>query len=402
MLPAHLYVHVPFCLRKCGYCDFVSYPLVQAGGGAVDRYLGALLKEAEWYAERLAPAPLTTLYVGGGTPTILSRTQLATLLMGLRRVFGPWPAGLEATCEANPGTVDAAKLTVLRDGGVNRLSIGVQSFDDELLSRAGRLARAAQAHSTVSAAREAGFTNLSLDLISGLPGQTRQGFQEDLQRAVDLGPEHLSVYSLTLEPGTPLASAVASGEVVLPSEEAEAEMFALAGEFLARAGYRRYEISNFARPGFEARHNLGYWRNEDYLALGVSASGHHGRVRYRNASSLSDYLRLLSGAGEVQVTSTLDGGAGAGEWPLSPAALEQERLSEREAMGETAFLALRLLDEGLERAEFRRRFRRDPLTVWGEEIRRLSRDGLLSVTPERVRLSARGLPVANLVFSAFV
>lgn len=404
--PAHLYVHVPFCTRKCGYCDFVSYPLAGAGGPpAVDRYLDALAREAEWYARRLAPAPFHTVYVGGGTPSLLSAAQLRRLLAVVAAAFGPWAPGAEVTVEANPGTLEFEKLEALREAGVNRLSLGVQSFDTELLRRVGRFVAPEDASAAVAAARTAGFDNLSLDLIFGLPGQIPAGLAEDLRRAIDLGPEHLSVYALTLEEGTPLAGEVAVGRAVLPGEEAELEMFASVNSALPAAGFRHYEISNFARPGRQARHNLAYWRNEDYLALGPAASGHAGRLRYRNAVDWAEYGRRLAGE---PAHGRKSGGRPGGdcvepmEFPVSPAAGEVERLSAREAMGETAFLALRLLEEGLDRQAFRRRFGRDPLEAWPDEVARLEREGLLEVSSTRLRLSPGGLPVANRVFAAFV
>jgi oxygen-independent coproporphyrinogen-3 oxidase len=404
--PAHLYVHVPFCARKCAYCDFVSYPLAAAGGEpAIQRYLDALAREAGWYAERLAPAPLATVYIGGGTPTILSAARLTRLLAVLSLAFGPWAKEAEVTVEANPGTVDAATLAALRKAGANRLSLGVQSFDEGLLRRVGRIVAPGAVRRTVQAARAAGFANLSLDLILGLPGQTAAKLWEDLRQAVELAPEHLSVYALTLGEGAPLTEEVAAGRVSLLGEDAEAEMLALARAALREAGYRHYEIANFARPGYESRHNLAYWHNEDYLALGPSAGGHQGLLRYRNAPGFADYLRLLSA----------DGPGGAREEPSrrdaredregflpSPAAVEVERLSLRQAQGETAFLALRLLAEGLDREGFRHRYGQDPIEVWGEEIAQLKRQGLLAVTLRTLRLTERGLPVANRVFAAFV
>ncbi|MGE5554429.1 MAG: radical SAM family heme chaperone HemW [Betaproteobacteria bacterium] len=392
--PAHVYVHVPFCVRKCAYCDFVSYPLALTGGNqAVHCYLEALAREASWYAERLDPLPVRTVYLGGGTPSLLSPSQLRQFMAVLSGALGPWAEGAEVTVEVNPGTIDAAKFSALREAGVNRLSLGVQSFDEGLLRRVGRFVASGAVYAAVQEAREAGFANLSLDLMFGLPGQTVGSLREDLRRAVDLAPEHLSVYALTLEEGTPLAEEVRAGRTALPGEEAEAEMFAVVNEFLPEAGYRHYEVSNFARPGFASVHNLAYWHNEDYLALGPAGGGHLGFVRYRNCPGLADYARLLQEEREEAARAGL---------PLSPAAVEVEQLSDRQAMGETAFLALRLLEEGLNRASFRRRFGRDPLEVWSEEIARLSGEGLVAVAPEAVRLTPAGLPLANRVFSAFV
>lgn len=393
---------MPFCTRKCHYCDFVSYPLAAAGGReGVGRYLDALAWEAEWYAAALQPAPVETVYVGGGTPSLLTPTELELLFATLVGAFGPWAAGAEVTVEANPGTVDEAKLETLLTAGVNRLSVGVQSFDAELLRRVGRFSTPAQVEATVGAARAFGFTNLSLDLILGFPGQTPEGLGEDLRRAVDLAPEHLSVYALTLEGGTPLAHAVAEGRTALPGEEVEAALFDLVNAFLPAAGFHHYEVSNFARPGYEARHNLAYWHNEDYLALGPAAAGHAGLLRYHNAPGHSDYARLLT-AGRPRPGSGEDPAGSGGDFPLSPAAVAVEHLTVQQARGETAFLGLRLLTEGLDRAAFRRRFGIDPLAVWREEVARLARQGLLEVTERALRLTPAGLPVANLVFSAFV
>lgn len=392
-------MHVPFCVRKCAYCDFVSYPLAGAGGErGADRYLEALAREAGWYAARLAPVPLATLYVGGGTPSLLSAAQLERLFTHLRTAFGPWPTGAEVTVEVNPGTVTADKLAALRRAGVNRLSLGAQSFSAALLAAVGRIHGPEEIARTVALARAAGFANLSLDLMFGLPGESLAQLEEDLHRALALGPEHLSVYGLILEEGTPLWARAAAGAVELPDDDLQAEMFELADEVLSEAGYLHYEVSNYARPGREARHNLAYWRNADYLGLGPAASGHAGLLRYQNASGFDEYARRLSGA----LCEGEPGQAGEEGFPLSPAVATVERLTVEEARSETAFLALRMLREGLDRESFRRRFAADPTELWPAEVARLSAEGLLAVEPAVIRLTRRGVPLANRVFSAFV
>ncbi|MGB9804196.1 radical SAM family heme chaperone HemW [Desulfofundulus sp.] len=374
-----LYIHVPFCLRKCRYCDFVSYSYDPE---AACRYRVALLREMALYHERLGPEErrLKTIFIGGGTPTCLPEEDLAAILEGCSRYF-QWLPGVEVTVEANPGTVDLSKLRTLRCAGVNRLSLGVQTCSDHFLRLLGRVHSFNQAVEAVILARRAGFDNLNLDLIFAIPGQTVANWQHCLRKVLSLRPEHISAYSLQLEEGTPLAREVAEGRILPCEEETELAMYREVIDFLVDRGYEHYEISNFARPGYRCRHNLTYWHNEPYLGLGPAAHSCLGDERFYNTGSLEEYeARLL-----------------AGELPVAG----RERLSRDTMMAETVFLGLRLI-EGLDLARFESRFGKNIEEVFGEQIKKLSRLGLLKIHSKHLKLTARGLPLANAVFREFV
>ncbi len=376
---AGLYVHFPFCLRKCDYCDFVSYP-VGPRRSTVQPYLSAVRAEAAARAGELAGRRVVGVYFGGGTPTTVDPSDLAALLRDLSGLFRTVPEA-EVTVEANPGTVGPDGLATLRAAGFNRLSLGAQAFQDRLLDRLGRVHDAAAIADAVAAARQAGFADLNLDLIFGLPGQSIDDWRESLGRAVDLGPEHIAAYALKVEPGTPFHRDQAAGRLDLPGEDAEVAMYEEARTMLAAAGYEQYEISNWARPGHRSEHNLLYWQNRDYLGLGVAAWSHRGRRRRGNVASLEDYLRMLS-----------DG--------LDPVA-EEEELDPRRAAGEAAFLGLRTID-GLDLAAFDAEYGGRLEELFPGAVDRIVAAGLAAVEPGRLRLTAGGLLLANQVFEEFV
>ena len=367
---AGLYVHVPFCERICPYCDFNRY-LLRDGG--VEEYLAGLEAEAAFYGRRLArQAPglrFATLYVGGGTPTALTPGQLRALFASLRRHL-PLDDVEEVTVEANPGTLSPAKLAALREAGVTRLSLGVQSLDDGLLERLGRIHRAEHARRSFRRARAFGFPQINVDLMFGLPGQTVDAWRRTLEEVVAWGPEHISCYSLIVEENTPFGQLHARGELPLPGEDAEAAMYEEAIACLQEGGWEHYEISNFARPGCQSRHNRIYWRNGDWLGLGPGAHSQWGPRRWANRRLPADWGAALA-AGRAPV-----------EWVTL--------LDEAEAMEDTLILGLRLLVEGVEVERFRRRFGLSPADVFGPVLERLVGWGLLEVSPLRIRLSRRG------------
>ncbi len=294
-----LYIHVPFCARKCAYCDFYS---VAADRAAMADFRCLLVREMDLFRRELpgeAAAPADTVFFGGGTPTALGAEGLVTLLAAVRERF-PVGKGAEVTTEANPGAVSAADFRALRAGGFNRVSIGVQSFDPEMLKTLGRIHGVAEIRAAWRDARAAGFPSIGLDLIFGIPGQTAASFAADLERTVALLPFHVSAYALSPEPGTPLHAAVGRGELHMPPDDDVAEMYDAARRTLAAAGLRQYEISNFSRPGAECRHNLKYWRREGYHGFGPSAHGllfPPGKaplgLRTANPPSLADYARRI-------------------------------------------------------------------------------------------------------------
>ncbi len=367
------YVHVPFCDGKCGYCDFYSVPVDVADA---DAYLTAVCQEIY---ERDPKRPVATIYVGGGTPTILPRESLRTLLTTIVSRAG---RAVEFTIEANPGTTDSRLLDLLLESAVNRLSLGVQTMHDHELQLLGRRHTVRDTLQAVSAARAAGFENLSVDLIYALPGQKIARWAETLQRAIDLQADHVSCYSLTYEPETALARRLRNGELSQVDESLEADMFHLAIERLTAAGYEHYEISNFARHGRRCQANLIYWHNREYLGVGPSAVSYLDGTRRRNVADLRAYL--------VGMKAT----------PPDIVA-EQERLGPLAAAGETAIQMLRLI-EGIDVRAFRRQTGFDPLALFSRPIGDFTRLGLLESTSRAIRLTRTGLLVANRIMQEFL
>ncbi len=374
-----LYIHIPFCIKKCNYCDFVSY---SHNPSAVDKYLQGLEREMELVARELSPAgkTLKTIFLGGGTPTSLTANQLHNILEKTREYF-TWEAGIEVTVEANPGTVDLEKLTVLRTAGVNRMSLGVQAFQETLLKGIGRIHTTAEIYSGVELARQAGFANLNLDLMYALPGQTMEDWTDTLDKALALGVEHISAYSLKLEPGTTYYQAWQEGKLTPCDQDLEADMYQEAISRLTTAGFNHYEISNFARPGRECRHNLTYWLLEEYLGLGPAAHSLIGGHRLANLGSLQAYIAFLDN----------------GQRPLE----DDQILTERDARAEFMFLGLRLT-RGVEKTRFQHRFGTDLTQAYGKAIAKLVALNLLEETPELIRLTPKGLALGNEAFEAFL
>ncbi|WP_258360275.1 radical SAM family heme chaperone HemW [Moorella sulfitireducens (nom. illeg.)] len=373
-----LYIHIPFCIRKCHYCDFVSYP--GRSPAEMAAYCTDLEREMALVAGKWLPGPAATVYIGGGTPTVLPACNLEQLLAAVDRFFGR-RQGAEVTIEANPGTVDGAKLRALAAAGVNRLSLGVQAFDDDLLRAMGRIHRRRDIYRAWELARRAGFNNVNLDLIFGLPGQDLDAWRAALKEAVALQPEHIAAYSLQVEEDTPWGRLAAAGDLPLPGEELELVMYQEARQILAAAGYKQYEISNFARPGYHCRHNLTYWLNGPYLGLGAAAASHWQGRRWRNYSELHRYRHALSSS----------------RLPRE----EIETLTPRQQMAETMFMGLRLM-AGVDLEAFRQRFGVDACTVYAREIECLYRAGLIEEKDGRLKLTEKGLPLANEVFVEFI
>jgi oxygen-independent coproporphyrinogen-3 oxidase len=372
-----LYIHVPFCRAKCYYCDFNSYDLDKAGE-QVDDYVEALIQEIL----QSGPGRAETVYIGGGTPTVLPLSSLADIMEAARSSFAI-PSDAEVSVEANPGTVGTETLSNLLAIGVNRLSLGVQSFDDAELRLLGRIHSAAEAIDAFRAARAAGFANVNLDLIYGLPGQSLAGWRDSLERAADLQPEHLSLYALSVEEGTLLAETIARGELQAPDPDLAADMYELSIERLDSAGYIHYEISNWAKtPAFQCRHNLAYWRNQAYLGLGAGAHSWAEGRRWANASSPAEYIAQVSSG-------------------QSPAEWEEDIGSDME-MGETMMMGLRLLEEGVAYDQFQDRFGVAIAKHFADELVDLADLGLIVNDGDRMTLSDRGRLLGNQVFMRFL
>ena len=372
-----IYVHIPFCQAKCSYCGFVS----QVGNEKMQQeYVAALCREITAAGGDFSAFSVDSLFFGGGTPTVLSTDALALILQTIRGNFR-LSDDAEISIEANPGTVTAESLATLRRQGFNRLSLGVQSFDDKVLAMIGRVHRAEEAESAFRLARQAGFANIGLDLIYGLPQQTLTNWQATLERAIALNPDHLSAYGLKLEDGTPLDVAVADGSLPLPSEEDEEAMYDVLNEFLPLHGYQRYEIANYAKPGRQCRHNRKYWRSLPFRGFGLAAHSFDGTQRFANTADLGEYIeRSQAGLGVETVRESLD---------------------EAVVIGEYVFTALRLT-EGMRFDEFQQRFGQDFRQLFAEPLARLNKMGLLEKTEQAVFLTPRGMKFGNQVFGEFL
>ncbi|MCX7682524.1 MAG: radical SAM family heme chaperone HemW [Anaerolineae bacterium] len=372
-----VYVHIPFCRARCAYCDFNTYAGLES---LLPRYVAALCREVELAGNRWGDFSLATVYFGGGTPSLMTPEMVERVLNALSLAFC-MPPDVEITLEANPGTVDGHKLRQLRSLGVNRLSLGAQSAHDAELRLLGRIHTWGEVVATVQEAREAGFANLSLDFIFGLPGQTLERWQETLEAALGLAPEHLSLYALTVEEGTPLWEQIEQHLLPAPDDDLAAGMYEYAEERLAAAGYSHYEISNWAREGYACRHNLTYWHNEPWLGVGAGAHSWLDGRRWANLSHPEDYIRALE----------------RGEMPVA----EHERIELATEMGETMMLWLRLA-EGADALRFRERFGVELEAVFGGELAELCEVGLLEWDGRVARLTPRGRLLGNQVFLRFI
>ena len=387
--PEGLYVHIPFCATKCPYCDFNTYAGIES---QMEPYLAALRSEIDLWGAVLGGPRLDTVFFGGGTPSYLPPGSLGMLLDAVRGSFG-LAVEAEITAEANPDDLCAEKLASLLEAGVNRLSIGVQSLDDDLLRLLGRRHSAREALEAFTTARSAGFDNVSIDLMYGLPDQTLEQWGATLATALGMRPSHISMYCLTLEGGTPMERDAAAGRISVPDGDLAADMYLMAEVQTAEAGYRHYEISNWAMPGRESRHNLLYWRNRPFLGVGPGAHSYLDGHRFHNLRSPREYIRRLEfGEPRAQPGGRIFDGI--------PVVEGAEPVDRRLEMAETMMMGLRL-DTGIEPALFAARFGGPPGEVYGEIIEELEDDGLLEAGSERIVLTPRGRLLGNEVFSRF-
>ena len=370
--PTSAYVHIPFCTQICYYCDFSK---VFIKNQPVDSYLEHLLEEFQSYDIQ----KLRTLYIGGGTPTALSASQLEVLLKGLTKNLD-LSVLEELTIEANPGDLDADKIAVLKNSAVNRVSLGVQTFDDKMLKKIGRSHLEKDIYENIDRLKLAGFDNISIDLIYALPGQTMEQVKENVAKAIGLDIPHMSLYSLILENHTVFMNRMRRGKLPLPKEELEAEMFEYIIAELERAGFEHYEISNFSKPSFESRHNLMYWDNAEYYGIGAGASGYVNGVRYKNHGPIRHYLSAVE-EGNARII--------------------EEHLSQKERMEEEMFLGLRK-KSGVSMARFEEKFGRSFDGLYGEIVRDLVQQGLMQIDGDRVRMTKRGLFLGDTVAERFI
>lgn len=376
-----LYIHIPYCRKKCGYCGFVSYPL--SCSSVPDTYVGSLLQEMRLYRDRSGRIPVDTVFIGGGTPSLLTADQIDALFSGIREYFD-LDKDAEITCEANPDSLTGPVLQAMRQAGVNRLSIGIQSMNDRLLGLLGRIHNADRAVSACHEAAQAGFENINIDLMFGIPEQTEAEWLDTLDQILRLRPAHLSLYTVQLEEGTPFYNAYKEGSLSLPDTETDRRMYHDAVRILRDNGWHHYEISNFAMPGKECRHNEKYWDMSPFIGLGPSAASYYDGRRYKNDASIDSWEDSLE-KGRIAFDGT-------------------ERESEEDAIEIFCFTALRTA-KGLVKERFLKRFgmtlkeayRSDPLPTdeW-------ARDGLVRDTGDCLILTEKGIDVSNEIMSAFM
>lgn len=413
-----LYVHIPFCVRKCAYCDFLSFP---SSEDLRQKYVDALIREIRSCKNTYQGYRVPTVFIGGGTPSILSPVQIQAIFSAIRKTFRV-DTHAEITMEANPGTVTEEKLLAWKGAGVNRISIGLQSVRDEELRMLGRIHDYRQFLDTWKLVRQAGMENVNIDLISAIPGQTPESWRETLRKTAELAPEHLSVYSLIIEEGTPFYERYSNGPrdlrsedrgrgtkkdasqdgrdgaqgpadpagafgsddqqyPPLPDEETERLMYEETENILAEYGYARYEISNYAKPGCACRHNIGYWQRKAYLGIGLGSSSLIGKTRFCHTSDLETYLACAGDPGKI--------------------CEEEQFLSEKEEMEEFMFLGLRMMC-GVRKSEFLRLFGVPVDTVYRESLKKLQEYGLLEIGKDTIRLTKRGIDISNYVFEQFL
>ena len=373
-----LYLHFPFCLSKCPYCDFNSYPL--RDDYQLSSYISALYSEIAIYSKKLKNITMKTIYLGGGTPTILSGDLIYNILNFCKNSF-KIDKNAEITIEANPGTLDKKKIKRLNEAGINRLSLGAQSFNDYLLKKLGRIHTAPDIVDSYYKARESGFNNINLDIMFALPDQTLIDFQNTMKKAVSLKPDHLSLYNLTIEKGTIFFESYKEGKLNLPTEDEEYDMYSWAINFLEKNGFEHYEISNFARPFKRSIHNQIYWYNQSYLGIGAGAYSFINGYRYMNFKDPSRYIKEVEN----------------GKLPVD----KGEKLSLRKRMAETVILNLRT-KEGVVYQKFYNRFKVKMDKVFNQQINKLVDLGLLRKDNYKIQLTKNGLFLANNVFREFV
>ena len=392
-----IYVHIPFCIKKCLYCDFLSGP---CDDFSKEKYVKSLLYEISYYGKKYGKEGrdiiVSSVFFGGGTPSILDETLMSSIIKQLRDSF-TIEENAEITIECNPGTLSADKLRIYKQSGVNRLSIGLQSANDDELKNIGRIHTYEDFVRSYYMARECGFDNINIDLMSALPGQTLKSYKETLEKIVNLNPEHISSYSLILEEGTPLYDRIEklekNGEDTgLPDEDTEREMYYLTKKILSDNGFERYEISYYSKKGYECRHNIAYWIRDNYLGLGLGASSCMDNIRRKNTDDMKRYMEVFC---NDHVKDISDSGV-----------LNEEEtavLSEKDMMAEFMFLGLRMIS-GISKQKFKRCFGKDYDTIYGGVTEKLIKEGLAEIFDDgdRICLSEKGIDVSNSIFVNFI
>lgn len=371
-IPLELYVHIPFCVRKCQYCDFLSGPSDEE---TKDRYIEALLKEIR-AAEHTEDYEIVSVFIGGGTPSALKAEAIASIMRTLQEQFF-FCEDAEVTIEANPGTVDLEKLTIYRNVGINRLSLGLQSTDAEELKLLGRIHSYEEFLKSYEWARKAGFSNINIDLMFAIPGQTGEAWRQHLYQVAELNPEHISAYSLIIEEGTPFAEQ----NLDLPDEDTEYQMYEDTAEILERYGYRQYEISNYAKQGYMCRHNAGYWQRREYLGFGLGASSLYGGMRFSNTHQMQEYLKESRNPDQIRKDVTV--------------------LSRNEQIEEFMFLGLRMT-EGISEKKFEENFDVRLMDIYGDILQKYEETGFMEHIETKWRLTRKGIHVSNHILADFL
>lgn len=382
-----LYIHIPFCVKKCAYCDFLSGP---AGAEEINSYVTALCQEIDAYRGKAEEYEVDSIFFGGGTPSMIKEEQIAKIMTQIQSVF-MIKEDAEITIECNPGTVTREKLKRYKELGINRLSFGLQSADNQELKHLGRIHSYETFLENYGLARELGFNNINIDLMSALPGQTKESYCETLNKIIGLEPEHISAYSLILEEGTPFYEMYGEDGLykeAIPSEEVDREMYHETKRMLQEAGYERYEISNYAKKGYACRHNVGYWRRREYLGFGLGASSLINKERFHNTEDMKKYQEVCSKL-NIDVNN------------LYNLREENQKLSTDEEMEEFMFLGLRL-SNGIGLQEFQNTFTKSIDDVYGEVVQKLKSEQLIAVNGGKMYLTELGMDVSNHVFSEFL
>lgn len=378
-----IYIHIPFCKQKCSYCDFVSFPKDKS---IQEQYIQALIKEIKERKIELQnlqeECQASTVYVGGGTPSYIEANAIKQILEEIKQVYRI-ENDAEFTIETNPGTISEEKLIIYKESGINRISIGLQTTQDNLLKQIGRIHTYEQFLENYKLARKLGFSNINVDLMIGLPNQNMKNVEESIERVIKLNPEHISVYSLILEEGTKLYEQYLKNELELPTEEMERDMYWKVKEKLEKAGYRQYEISNFAKQGKESKHNLACWNQKEYLGFGLAAHSYLENTRYSNTEDIEEYMKNIE-LGKLTKNRIL-----------------HETQTEEDKRKEYMLLGLRKI-EGVSISKFKEKFVQNPLFLFRKELNRLVEEKLITVELDQIKLTPKGLDLANIVWEEFV
>lgn len=370
-----IYIHIPFCKKKCDYCDFISYSNKDS---KIEEYIQAVKKEIQL---QKINSKITTIYIGGGTPSYIESKYIKEIVSEIMKKNVS--EDVEITIEVNPGTVTLEKLKDYKEVGINRLSIGLQSIQDELLKQIGRIHNFEQFLETYKMAKEVGFENINVDLMLGLPNQRIKDIKESIEAILELKPQHISVYSLIVEDGTVIANKIENGELKLPEEELERNMYWYVKNTLELNGYKHYEISNFAKPGFESKHNMNCWKQKEYIGVGVAAHSYRDIVRYSNTEQIGEYVRNIKNSN------------------LERNRIIHEIQKEDDTKKEYMLLGLRQID-GVKISKFKEQFGENPIYLFRNELKKLTDENLIIVDEDNIRLTNKGIDLANLVWEEFV